>query len=459
MTALLLLWLMFLIALVTLAIGQRRDGGALTLGYFLSMSLLHVPGALVYLSPDADMRGREPTEVGFQITLIGLAAFVAGAVWSRLSAKSVVNIKPTPAVAKILNILGWRMLAIGSIGFFVLLPISTLVPSSTVLVSSLSTALVIGMWLRLYSAAVRSDRHSAGMTLAMLPMLPLATVVTGGFIGYGINWAISVISFQWLISRRRIWFYLGAPVACVLGLSLFVAYMGERALIRDLVWEQKASFSSRFERVGEVFTKLRLIDLSNPTDRYVLEQRLNQNVLVGLGVMRYRRGSVQLAYGSTLKLWAFVPRAIWSDKPAVGGGRSVVTDFTDVKFVEGTSVGAGQVLEFYYNFGLPGLLVGFLALGFTLMRLDIAIMGAFSAGDKRRILLLAMPGLTLLQPGGNLLEIAVATVGALIAAHLILLFERHAQQKRQAKYVTGGPQVGARPDVIERNTQPQRPLR
>ena len=208
MTALLLLWLMFLIALVTLAIGQRRDGGALTLGYFLSMSLLHVPGALVYLSPDADMRGREPTEVGFQITLIGLAAFVAGAVWSRLSAKSVVNIKPTPAVAKILNILGWRMLAIGSIGFFVLLPISTLVPSSTVLVSSLSTALVIGMWLRLYSAAVRSDRHSAGMTLAMLPMLPLATVVTGGFIGYGINWAISVISFQWLISRRRIWFIL-----------------------------------------------------------------------------------------------------------------------------------------------------------------------------------------------------------------------------------------------------------
>ena len=78
------------------------------------------------------------------------------------------------------------------------------------------------------------------------------------------------------------------------------------------------------------------------------------------------------------------------------------------RFEEGTSVGAGQVLEFYVNFGLPGVLAGFAGLGFLLMRLDLGIMRAFAAGDLPGLLLRAMPGLSLLQPGGNLLEILVA---------------------------------------------------
>ena len=59
-----------------------------------------------------------------------------------------------------------------------------------------------------------------------------------------------------------------------------------------------------------------------------------------------------------------VPRALWPDKPAVGGGGSLVTEYTGIPFEEGTSVGAGQVLEFYVNFGIPGVLAGFAGLGF-----------------------------------------------------------------------------------------------
>jgi hypothetical protein len=96
-----------------------------------------------------------------------------------------------------------------------------------------------------------------------------------------------------------------------------------------------------------------------------------------------------------------------------------VSEFTGIRFAEGTSVGAGQVLEFYVNFGIPGLLAGFVLLGFFLMRLDWGIMRALAADDTRGLLLRGMPGLTLLQPGGNLLEILVACVAAYVAANLL----------------------------------------
>ena len=54
------------------------------------------------------------------------------------------------------------------------------------------------------------------------------------------------------------------------------------------------------------------------------------------------------------------------------------------------------------------------------MRLDLGIMRAFAAGDLPGLLLRAMPGLSLLQPGGNLLEILVALVGAILGAGVLL---------------------------------------
>ena len=94
--------------------------------------------------------------------------------------------------------------------------------------------------------------------------------------------------------------------------------------------------------------------------------------------MRHREGEAELSYGTTVPLWALIPRAIWPDKPAVGGGQDLVAEFTGIKFEEGTSVGAGQVLEFYMNFGMPGVLAGFAVLGFILMRLDQVVMRALA---------------------------------------------------------------------------------
>jgi hypothetical protein len=151
-----------------------------------------------------------------------------------------------------------------------------------------------------------------------------------------------------------------------------------------------------------------------------LDGRLNQNYLVGAAILYHESGAVPFVYGGTVPLWALIPRAIWPDKPQVGGGLDVVSEFTGIQFAEGISVGAGQVLEFYVNFGIPGLLIGFLGLGFLLMRLDQGAMRSLAAGDMRGFLPQAMPGLMLLQPGGNLLEILVACVAGYLTAHLVI---------------------------------------
>ena len=98
----------------------------------------------------------------------------------------------------------------------------------------------------------------------------------------------------------------------------------------------------------------------------------------------------------------------------------MVSQFTGIMFDEGTSVGAGQVLEFYMNFGMPGVLAGFAVLGFILMRLDQGVMRALAMRNIHGVVKCGLPGLAMLQPLGNLLEILVAVVSAIIASQILV---------------------------------------
>jgi hypothetical protein len=301
------------------------------------------------------------------------------------------------------------------------MPRAASIPSGTALVSALGTLLVVGLWLRFYIANLSGNFGKSLSTALLLPALPIATLASGGFIGYGVYWVLSCVAFLFVVMRRRLWFYLGSPIFGVLGLSLFAGYFALRAAIRTVVGVVGAGLFERLAAIWDIVANFELLDLNSPLLIYAVDQRLNQNYLVGYAAERYQAGAVDLAYGSTVQLWALIPRAIWPDKPQVGGGGDIVSHFTGLEFAEGTSVGIGQVLEFYMNFAVPGLIVGFFVLGVILMRLDLGIMRSLKAGDMRGVLLCAMPGLTLMQPGGNLLEIMVATIGAVVASRLIIM--------------------------------------
>lgn len=419
---LLLVWAVLLAALVAFAVGRPGQGGALTLAYFLGLSLIHVPGVLPFLGSGSDLGDLEETQIGLQMTVLGMAAFVVGAILARRSGgrRAAASAAPPPGRAPGLEQLGWRALCFGVVAYFVLVPLSFRVPSLTSVVSPLATLLILGFWLVLYAATEAADQRRTLATLALLPLLPLATLVSGGFLGYGVYWVLSVVAFLFVIARRRTWFYLGTPVAVYLGLSLFVTYMGQRSGIRELEWQDHAGILDRLERVSAIATQFELLDLASTTQAATLDGRLNQNWLVGAAVTYHESGSVPFAYGATVPPWALIPRAVWPDKPGIGGGGDIVTEFTGIPVAEGTSVGTGQVFEFYVNFGTAGVLIGFSGLGWLLMRLDQGIMRSLAADDIGGLLLRAMPGLMLLQPGGNLLEILVGCVAAYGSARLVI---------------------------------------
>src|SRR5579862_7770026 len=228
---LLIVWGALLAALIAYGIGKGREGGALTLAYFLGLSMIHVPGVLPYLADVSivnatDFVDSAATDAGFTMTVIGMTAFVAGAVLVPLIGRR--RIAPGSGASRprsrAFERVGIRGLALGAFAYFLLMPFSHSVASLTAVISPVATLLIIGFWLMLYGAADVGDRPRARITLALLPLLPLATLITGGFLGYGIYWMLSVIAFQFVISRHRTRYYAAAPVVIYLGMSLFVDY-------------------------------------------------------------------------------------------------------------------------------------------------------------------------------------------------------------------------------------------
>src|SRR5580704_3513069 len=152
----LLVWGALLVGLVFLVVDKRRGIGALTLAYFLDLSLGHVPGLLTYLNPDIIGEAAEATKVGFDVTLIGMTSFIVGAMAARILPQRTTSVKvyQQTAGADIFSRFGWRVLTMGIVSYFVLLPVSALVPSLTAIASALGTLLILGFWLQLYAAVI-----------------------------------------------------------------------------------------------------------------------------------------------------------------------------------------------------------------------------------------------------------------------------------------------------------------
>src|SRR5262249_5125365 len=133
-----------------------------------------------------------------------------------------------------------------------------------------------------------------------------------------------------------------------LALSLYVTYMRDRKDIRAVVWGGEA-YSSRVSTISRTLTEFEFLDIHNPDHIARIDERLNQNYLVGRAIEYLDQNPDGFAHGRTLweAVLAVVPRAIWRDKPMVAGSGNLVTEFTGIQFVGETSVGIGHILEWY----------------------------------------------------------------------------------------------------------------
>jgi hypothetical protein len=424
MLFLLSIWLAVGIGLMWM-VGQREPGSVgLPLAYFLGLSIIHVPGALLVL--DGEELNSMTTD-GFEQTVIGMVAFLVGVTTARyafvpaprqkMAASPAQGVSPQSLGE--LNRLALLYMCIGGIVYFAVMPFVGSIPSATALVSPLGSLLLVGACIRFWLANETANWPKFLSTMVLLPLLPLVTLTQGGFLGFGTMWAVTVSAFLFAQSKRKVAYIFAAPAVFFIGLSLFVNYMAAREDIRQLVWYEQASVGDRLQRIANVFVNFEWLDLSNWRHRQAIDGRLNQNFLVGAAAARLESGQVEYASGATLgnMIVALIPRVIWPDKPAVGGGGTVVQDFTGIEFAEGTSVGAGQVLEFYVNFGTWGVIGGFLLFGCLIGRMDLLAMRYLRQGQQTRFLFWFMMGGNLLNPGGNLKEIVVSIAGCAVTAY------------------------------------------
>src|SRR5262249_13035311 len=88
--------------------------------------------------------------------------------------------------------------------YFAVWPIISAIPSATAIGSPLGSLIIVGACLRLWVAQRQRRSLKFWSTVALLPLLPLATVIHGGFIGFGTYWALAVMAFFFIQSRRKV---------------------------------------------------------------------------------------------------------------------------------------------------------------------------------------------------------------------------------------------------------------
>lgn len=392
--------------------------------YVFSFTALYWLSPLAYLLPWYDTPGHDLTALGLREAAYAMTAFAIGAEIARPIARRWAAAQPAdhglpPIDRRLTNLL----LVAGAALYLVAFPLAGLLPSMTAFVSTGSMVAVVAMALKCWSARFSGRELSMWTWLAATSALPLITVVGQGFLGYGFAAMMTVFAFVASFYRPRTVIVIAGTLLLYLGLSVYVTYMRDRRDIREVVWAGSA-MSARIGRMTETLTSIEWFDPRDVRHLDRIDLRLNQDYLMGASVAYFAGGSAELAYGGTVwdALVALVPRAIWPNKPAVAGSGNLVSDYTGIRFEQGTSVGIGQVMEAYVNFGRAGIVVCFLSLGFVVVLADGASYARLARGEGTEFLVRYLPALSLLQIGGSFAELTSSGAASLVVALVVRQF-------------------------------------
>lgn len=432
-----LVWFVVLAVILFSLRAQATFGVGLVLAYVLNLALLHLPGALLYLNPEYEYYKRSWVELGFgqstySIIGFGIGALVAGFLLRELRAREsgiwqvdgkVQNGADGPTMPKptvFHSGLVWLYVGVGLVSYFVLSPLASSVPTVSAVISVLNQLFLMGICLGMWNSWQKRNYLALGFWVLTLGTLPVMTIVVQGFIGFGTVALLTGLSFLASFFRPR-WLILVVGVVFVtVGVSAFVTYFRDRDEIRHVVWGGEA-FDERAAQMLETFGEFEWFDLGNVRHVRSIDLRLNQNWLVGAAIENIEQGGTEFRNGETISdaMIAVIPRAIWADKPVRAGSGNLVSDATGIEFAAGTSVGVGQVLEFYINFGTIGVIVGGFLWGAALTLLDSLAARALLGGSARRFTLFYLMGLGMMQPGGSLVEVTATTAAAVVTALLV----------------------------------------
>jgi hypothetical protein len=392
----------------------RRDrmSFGLPIAYVGSLSLNHVPGAIVDIVTEGQLYGAEWVETGIRFTAISIVCFAVGVWWSRFKTR-IPPRRPSPVDRRF-----WRYCAVSGLSLLYGLGFLAHLPTVGAAIMNGAAIWMLGVLLGIRNGLQRKSIRDLASWSAVLLVYPTVTLIFGGFLAAG-STAMIVVCSSLTVSVRKVWIVVVAVlVAAFIGLSVFVNYFAHRNEIRDIVWRD-VTLQDRIDAAALMLTNFKWIDFHDELHQKALSTRLNQNYFIGLAAERLSLGEVQFLNGRSVwdSLLALVPRALWPDKPITGGSGTIVADMTGLPLNRQTSWGVGQVMEFYINFGIPGLVGGFALLGWLIGYLDRRAAQLEASGERGSMILYFLPAVALIQPIYSLVEITGSSAIALAAAY------------------------------------------
>jgi hypothetical protein len=413
-----LVWFVVVFAGVIALSWFGKGSCGLSLSYLISLGFIHFWGGFIHALSWYHGGQADFTLLGFDQFTWAISGFAFGnCALSTLIVKAIPSKElrpPMAGLAKVALILG--VLLYG----FLRVALSN-VPSIGALATCGGSLFIAGVCLLGWEYLQRGNYLGVGLILLSLSFLPFFTIVSAGFLGYGAAAALVVVAFlscqlrNWMVS----WVLLSLTI--YFGFCTFMTYMRDRSDIRDEMWDEDSTFAQRFDRIKKTFTNFETVNFSDQDQLDRIEGRLNQNDLVGRAVYMLDLGEVRFAQGETFRQAgiSIVPRILWPEKPVTAGSPDIVSYYTGVPFAPGTSVGVGQVMEGYINYGTPGVVILFLIFGITLGILDARAARKLRDGDTLAFMTWFVPGIALLQPGGSLVDVGTTTAASIVLVQLL----------------------------------------
>jgi hypothetical protein len=404
---------------VVRAVG-RRPGAGLVQAYVLNLGLLHWLAAALYLLPWYTNHSPDVVALGLQQSTYAVIGFGVGSVLLTpllgLASRGMTVRALGASDARLVH----KYILVGLVAFFGLSPIVGRIPTIAAIVVQGWNLLVVGLCLACWVTWQTRQLRAFLRWLCAALFLPLLTVVTAGFIGYGIAAATAILAFVGHFYRPRWRVFVAGLVIGYAALSVYVTYMRDREAIRAVVWSGQP-LAARIDQVRLTLSTFEWFDIHNRDHLVRIDDRMNQNLLLGAAVQYMDAGLAKFAYGQTIYqgFIAVIPRAIWPTKPVVAGSGTLVTEYTGIQFAQGTAVGVGHVMEAYVSFGTAGVVVGFALIGIVVSAIDSVAGRRLWTGDLHGFLRWYLPGLSFLQVGGSLVELTSSVAAACLAAWLV----------------------------------------
>lgn len=269
-------------------------------------------------------------------------------------------------------------------------------------------------------------------------ILPLAYILLFGFVSYGFIAFCCLLGFYVAFLRKarlKLWQFLTTGLGgTYLLLSAFIAWMNFRDTLRDII-ASGAPIERRVDVLVQAALSARPLNWSDFQSLDFLTIRLNQYIFVGKAVELHTANPTLRLWGETIwvSMLAWIPRFIWPGKPEMNTTQ-FMRDHTGIPFTNLAAFGNGPVMEFYVNFSWPGVIFGFLILGFLLAKIDSNASNSLRSGDVLKFCKWFTVGLAFVAPLTSLFFM----VNTAIATYAIFSL---------VQYVVGRPPISVRSAV------------